>query len=129
MAAIPNDYKEALGRVIVLTAISTDPAQSLRLCRSVMTLSSAALKKKRGKLPPEFLKNFLDWRQAWDKQAIAFAADETTWPQVIAKVSDILDYFVEVCLEEDLISIQSVDQYFSDLFLNRKKPAEEDAEK
>ncbi|NLE27940.1 MAG: hypothetical protein GX625_21895 [Clostridiaceae bacterium] len=129
MAAIPNDYKEALGRVIVLTAISTEPAQSLRLCRSVMTLSSAALKKKRGKLPPEFLQNFLAWRQAWDNQAIAFAADETAWPQVIAKVSDILDYFVTICLEEDLISIQSVDQYFSDLFMNRKKPAEEDAER
>ena len=70
MAAIPNDYKEALGRVIVLTSISTEPAQSLRLCRSVMTLTSAGLKKKRGKLPPEFLKNFLDWRQAWDKQAV-----------------------------------------------------------
>ena len=129
MAAIPNDYKEALGRVIVLTAISTEPAQSLRLCRSVMTLSSAALKKKRGKLPPEFLQNFLAWRQAWDNQAIAFDADETAWPQVIAKVSDILDYFVTICLEEDLISIQSVDQYFSDLFMNRKKLAEEDAER
>ena len=127
MAAIPNDYKEALGRVIVLTAISTEPAQSLRLCRSVMTLSSAALKKKKGDLPPDFLKNFLAWREAWDAQAIAFAADEAAWPQVIAKVSDILDYFVAVCLEEDLISIQSVDQYFSDLFLNKRSPPEEDA--
>lgn len=130
MAAIPNDYKEALGRLIVLAAISTEPAQSLRLCRSVMTLTSAALKKKRGELPPEFLKDFVNWRTAWDRQAIVFAADETSWPQVISKVSDILDYFVAVCLEEDLISIQSVDQYFSDLFLNRRpmKKGQEDTD-
>ena len=124
MTAIPNDYKEALGRLIVLAAISTEPAQSLRLCRSVMTLSSAALKKKRGELPPEFLQNFISWRAAWDQQATDFAGDETSWPQVISKMSDILDYFVAVCLEEDLLSIQSVDQYFSDLFLNRRKTPE-----
>lgn len=119
MAAIPNDYREALGRLIVLAAISTDPAQSLRLSRSVMTLTRAAVKKKHKKEPPEFVREFVNWRNTWDTQAVAFASDSTTWPQVLSKTSDILDHFVAVCLEEDLINIQSVDQYFSDMFLNR----------
>ncbi len=125
MAAIPNDYREALGRLIVLAAINTDPAQSLRLSRSVMTLTRAAVKKKHGKEPHQFLEVFISWRVTWDAQAVAFATDSTTWPQVMSKVSDILDYFVGICLEEDLINIQSVDQYFSDMFLNKKTtPAE-----
>lgn len=120
MAAIPNDYREALGRLIVLAAINTDPAQSLRLSRSVMTFTRAAIKKKQGKEPAEFLEKYINWRNTWDTQITSFATDATTWPQVMAKASDILDYFVAVCLEEDLINIQSVDRYFSEMFLNRK---------
>lgn len=122
MGIIPADYKEALGRLIVVASCTTDPAQALRLSRSVMTLTWAAIQKKRGKPPAQFLTDWVAWKETWDTVATSFAGDASTWDKTLSKTSDIMDYFVTVCLEEDLISIASQDMYFSDMFLN-KKPA------
>lgn len=120
MGIIPNDYKEALGRLIVVASCTTDPAQALRLSRSIMSLTWAAIQKKRGKPPADFLTDWVDWKEAWDKVATSYANDSSLWAETLSKTSDIMDYFVSVCLKEDLISIASQDMYFSDMLLNKK---------
>ena len=127
MAAIPNDYKRPSPGDRPHRHQHRTGAP-LRLCRSVMTLSSAALKK-----------SAESYRRSSSRTSSPGVRHGITRPSRLPptrppaaghrQVSDILDYFVTICLEKTPISIQSADQYFSDLFMNRKKPAEEDAER
>lgn len=121
MDKVPRDIKQAIGKIVVLLTVSTDPAHILRLTRSLMSLTKASLNKSYGgpqHLPKYYTEELKIRRAIWDDAISKYASSSETWPTAMSHCGDIADYLIMVCIDEGLIEIDDNDFCMTDA-LNR----------
>jgi len=106
--SIPDDIKKSIGRIYIMSTLTTEPALLLRLTRSLMSSIAACHAKLSGDIETAYdaIPNWQIYRSKLDTVTIAYADNAANWPDVMIACADVQDYFLQVALLDDLILIE-----------------------
>ena len=101
---VDNNTKETIGRIVTFLALTTDPANVLRLTSSLISLVWAGLAKKD---ITKWDKHMIDARSKWKAALNQYRSSSQGWVDSEDTLSDVQDAIIQIAIEEDLMAMRS----------------------